>query len=131
MKWHNDGPGSRHSAAAPGREFTSSDVLWNIERQQRGTLEDGSEASFGRNAYWGKIDSIDTPDVYTGQFNLNAVDATFIQGLANEYNYFNQPELLTAVEGKHTEIDAGNVIGTGPYIPVSYTHLTLPTICSV
>jgi peptide/nickel transport system substrate-binding protein len=116
VKWHNDGPGSRHSAAAPGREFTSSDVLWNIERQQRGTLEDGSEASFGRNAYWGKIDSIDTPDDYTVQFNLNAVDATFIQGLANEYNYFNQPELMTAVEGKHTEIDAGNVIGTGPYI---------------
>ena len=30
VKWHNDGPGSRHSAAAPGREFTSSDVLWNL-----------------------------------------------------------------------------------------------------
>ncbi|HIE84778.1 MAG TPA: hypothetical protein EYQ00_13460 [Dehalococcoidia bacterium] len=85
VKWHDEGPGAKHPKAVPGREFTSSDVRWNIERQQRGTLEDGTEASFGRNAYWNGIASIDTPDDHTVQFNLTQIDVTFIQGLANEF----------------------------------------------
>jgi ABC-type transport system substrate-binding protein len=116
VKWHDEGPGAKHPKAAPGREFTSSDVRWNIDRQMRGTLEDGTEASFPRNGYWNQIETIDTPDDHTVQLNLKAVDVTFIQGMANEFNYMNQPELMTAVEGKHSEIDAGNVIGTGPFV---------------
>ena len=91
------------------------DITYNIDRQKAGLLADGSEAAFGRQSYWQKVDS------YTVAGNaltlkLRIPDATFVQGLANEFNLFVQKEMSEAVEANHTEISADKVMGTGPFI---------------
>ncbi len=116
VKWHNAGPGAANPASAAGRDFTPGDVVWNINRQKNKVLEDGTESpDFGRSSYWGGADVLGlTEESVTLQ--LAASDPTFILGLANEFNLFNQPELTIAYEDSHTEIAADKVIGTGPFI---------------
>ncbi len=116
VKWHSEGPGANHPAAAPGRDLTPQDIVWNIDRQRTKMLANGEEAAnFGRSAYWGSVASINTGD---RSVNLGLVepDATFVQGFANEYNLINQPELVGGTEDQYTEVDSSKVIGTGPNI---------------
>ena len=116
ISWHNYGPGASNPAAAAGRAFTTEDVVWNIDRQRNKMLANGTETGdFGRSAYWGGLAQIDQGD---GSVTLTLAepDATYLQGLANEFNLFNQPELVSANEDRHTEIDPARVIGTGPFI---------------
>ena len=115
VKWHDAGPGARHAASTAGRDLTVEDIVFNIERQRAGLLVDGSDGSFGRKAYWNKIASITTTDD-TITLQLEAPDGTFVEGLANEFNVIQQPELIEAVEPDATTISADKVIGTGPYI---------------
>lgn len=116
VTWHNYGPGASNPAAAAGRALTTEDIVWNIDRQRNKTLADGTETGdFGRSAYWGGLDTIDQGDGSV-TLNLSEPDATYVQGLANEFNLFNQPELVSANEDRHTEIDPSRVIGTGPFI---------------
>ena len=116
VNWHDAGPGADHPSAAPGRALTPADIAWNIDRQRNKVLESGEEASnFGRSAYWGGVGSMDYDDVSL-TLNLAEADATFVQGLANEFNLMNQPELVGGTEDQYTEVDASKVIGTGPYI---------------
>lgn len=114
--WHSYGPGASNPAAAAGRALTTEDIVWNIDRQRNKMLADGAETGdFGRSAYWGGLDTIDQGDGSV-TLNLSEPDATYVQGLANEFNLFNQPELVSANEDRHTEIDPARVIGTGPFI---------------
>lgn len=116
VKWHDAGPGANDPSAAPGRDFTPGDVVWNINRQKTQTLEDGTEApGFGRTSYWGASDVLGLTESSV-TLSLAAPDPTFVMGLANEFNLFNQPELTIAYEDKHTEVSAEKVIGTGPFI---------------
>ena len=116
VNWHAEGPGANHPAAAPGRALTTEDIVWNIDRQRNKLLENGEEAgNFGRSAYWGAVTSIDQGD-HSVTLNLSEPDATFVQGFANEFNLFNQPELVGGTEDSYTEVDASKVIGTGPNI---------------
>ena len=116
VSWHSDGPGADNPASAAGRDLTTQDIVWNIDRQRNKMLESGEEAgNFGRSAYWGGVASLDQGD---GSVTLNLVepDATFVQGFANEFNLINQPELVGGTEDQYTEVDASKVIGTGPNI---------------
>ncbi len=115
VKWHSQGPGAANPAAAGGRELTAEDIVYNIERQKAGLLADGTAASFGRKSFWSKV-SRATIAGNAITLKLAAPDATFIQGLANEFNQIVQRELIEAVEPTATEISADKVIGTGPYI---------------
>ena len=116
VKWHSDGPGANHPAAAPGRALTPEDIAWNIDRQRTKLLESGEEAgNFGRFKYWEGVDTIDLGD-HSVTLNLVEPDATFVQGFANEFNLINQPELVGGTEDQYTEVDASKVIGTGPNI---------------
>jgi ABC-type transport system substrate-binding protein len=115
VKWHAYGPGAENPAAAGGRDLTPEDIIYNIERQKSGLLADGSESSFGRKSYWSKVDSA-TVAGNAITLKLTDPDATFIQGMANEFNQIVQRELMEAVEGQATEISADKVIGTGPFI---------------
>ncbi len=115
VKWHSAGPGAKNPAAAGGRAFTTEDVKYNIERQKAGLLASGEKGSFGRNAYWKNVDTV-TISGNTVTLKLTKPDATFIGGLANEFNLMCQKELIEAVEPKATEISADKVIGTGPNI---------------
>ena len=116
VAWHNYGPGASNPAAAAGRALSTQDIVWNIDRQRNKMLASGEEsADFGRSAYWAGTDTMDQVD-NSVTLNLTEPDATYLQGLANEFNLINQPELVSASEDKHTEIDPANVIGTGPYV---------------
>ena len=116
VRWHDAGPGAADPAAAPGRDFTPGDVVWNINRQKTETLEDGTVApGFGRKSYWGASDVLGLTE-QSVTLSLAAPDPTFVMGLANEFNLFNQPELTIANEDKHTEVSPDKVIGTGPFI---------------
>lgn len=115
VKWHDQGPGAKNPAAAPGRDLTPEDIAYNIERQKAGLLADGSEGSFGRKSYWNKVDSVDVAGNAV-TLKLTVPDATFVQGLANEFNQIVQRELIEAVEPTASEISADKVIGTGPNI---------------
>lgn len=116
VMWHDVGPGAENPASTAGRALTAEDIVYNIERQQAGLYADGTEAAFGRQSYWSGIDSINTPDANTIVLNLKSPDATFLQGLGNEFNFIVQRELAEANEPVHTEISADKVIGTGPFI---------------
>lgn len=115
VTFHDAGPGADHVASTPGRDFTTDDVVYNIERQKAGLLVNGDDGAFGRKSFWSKVANLEA----TGReikVELTSPDATFIQGLANEFNVFAQPELIEAVESEATDISADKVIGTGPYI---------------
>ncbi len=116
VKWHSAGPGASNPAAKSGRALTTDDILYNINRQKAGLLADGTAASFGRKSYWGNVDKIEATDASTIKMTLAKPSAAFVQGLANEFNLIVQKELTEAVEGKHTEINADKVIGTGANI---------------
>lgn len=115
VTWQAKGPGASNPAAKGGRPLTMDDLLWNIERQKAGLLADGTKGAFGRKSYWSKVDTA-TVSGNSLTLKLKAPDATFLQGLANEFNQIVQKELTEAVEAKATEISADKVIGTGPYI---------------
>lgn len=115
VTWQDQGPGAEDPAASPGRDLTLEDIQWNIERQKANQLADGTEASFGRNSYWAQVDSMDIAG-QTLTLNLNRPNGAFVQGLANEFNLINQPELAEAYESTFSEIAANKVIGTGPFI---------------
>ena len=116
VKWHSKGPGASNPAAAPGRDFTVEDVVYNIERQKAGLLSDGTKATFGRKTYWSSVDKVTVVDKSTVRLSLTKPNAAFVQGLANEFNLLVQKELIEATEGKASEISPDKVIGTGPYI---------------
>ena len=64
------------------------------------------------------------PGGVLGCAGINAVDGA-LSGLAQPGNY------ETTTEGTRFEADASEVSAIEVNWPVSYTHLTLPTICSV
>jgi ABC-type transport system substrate-binding protein len=115
VTWHAEGPGADHPASTAGRALTAEDLAFNINRQKDGLLTDGTDGPFGRKGYWSGIDSIDIDDGAM-TMNLGGPDATFVQGLANEFNLMGQPELLNAVEAEAVDISPDKVIGTGPFI---------------
>lgn len=115
VTWHDAGPGADNPASTAGRPLTTEDIKFNIERQQNAVFADGSEGAFGRSSYWNKVASMDITDKEI-KLTLKADDATFVEGLANEFNTINQPELVEAVDTNFSEITPDKVIGTGPYI---------------
>jgi len=115
VTWHAEGPGADNPASTAGRALTAEDLAFNINRQKNGRLVDGTDGPFGRKGYWSSIDSIDIDDGAM-TMNLAGPDATFVQGLANEFNLMGQPELLNAVEAENIDISPDKVIGTGPFI---------------
>ena len=115
VTWHDAGPGADNPASTAGRPLTTEDIKWNIERQQNAVFADGSAGAFGRSAYWNKVASVDITDKEI-KLTLKADDATFVEGLANEFNTINQPEMAEAVDTNFSEITPDKVIGTGPFI---------------
>lgn len=115
VTWHDAGPGADNPASTAGRPLTTEDIKWNIERQQKAVFADGSAGNFGRKSFWNKIQSMEITDKEL-RFTLGAPDATFVEGMANEFNTINQPELAESVGANFSEITPDKVIGTGPFI---------------
>lgn len=115
VTWHDAGPGADNPASTAGRALTTEDIKYNIERQQNAVFADGSAGNFGRSSFWNKIASMEITDKEI-KVTLGADDATFVEGMANEFNTINQPEMSEAVDANFAEISPDKVIGTGPFI---------------
>ncbi len=64
-----------------GRQFTSADVKWHIERQAAGVLQDGSAAQFRFKSDWTGV-QVQTPDDYTVKITLPKPNGGFLNRLA-------------------------------------------------
>ncbi len=69
VKWQN-------TPLTNGRELTSADIKWNIERQQAGKLVDGSTPKFRFQSDYAGI-KVETPDNYTVKMTLPAPNGSF------------------------------------------------------
>ncbi len=100
VKFHNVDP-------VNGRELTSADVKFSIERQITDDAGKFQHAYFFR----GKIDRIEAPDKYTVVFKMTKKFAPFLAYIANAWSLITAPEIVSKF-GDLTQV----AIGTGPFI---------------
>ena len=62
-----------------------------------------------------------------GRYKVCKVDVNAAPGLVQQFRIMSVPTVLIVSEGR----EALRLVGGQDKAPVSYTHLTLPTICSV
>ena len=107
VKWQNLPP-------VNGREFTSADVKWNIERFSAPQ----PQFSYAEN-FKGVFKSIETPDNYTVKLTLNQPNAFLMPYLAYPaLVMFAKEQVEAAPDQKLTDM----VIGTGPFMFESYSR---------
>jgi peptide/nickel transport system substrate-binding protein len=94
-----------------GRELTSDDVKYSIERQVTDQPGRFQHAYF----FLGKLASIDTPDQYTVVFKTKEPCAPFMNYLASPWTVIVAREVVE----KHGDLQR-HAIGTGPFIMKEY-----------
>ncbi|MEZ4482727.1 MAG: ABC transporter substrate-binding protein [Dehalococcoidia bacterium] len=90
-----------------GRELTSEDVKFSIERQMTDEAGKFQHAYF----YRGKVDHIETPDKQTVVVKMSRKFAPFLAYAANAWSLITAPEIISKF-GDLTQ----NMVGTGPFI---------------
>lgn len=102
VKWHNVPP-------VNGREFTSEDVKWNLERIRDLTPPGVKSTSLVN------VKSVETPDKYTVKLIMKQPDATMLFTLSDNTLAMIAPEMIK------NNLDVNAVaIGTGPFMLKSY-----------
>ena len=104
VKFHNVPP-------VNGRELTSEDVKYSIERQMTDQPGKFQHAYF----FLGKLASIETPDKYTIVFKTKEPYAPFLNYIANPWTVIVAREVVE----KHGDLQR-HAIGTGPFIMQEY-----------
>ena len=104
VKFHNVPP-------VNGRELTSEDVKYSIERQMTNQPGKFQHAYF----FLGKLDSIQTPDKYTVVFKTKEPYAPFLNYIASPWTVIVAREVVE----KHGDLQR-HAIGTGPFIMQEY-----------
>jgi len=94
-----------------GRELTSEDVKYSIERQMSDQPGKFQHAYF----FLGKLASIETPDKYTVVFNTKEPYAPFMNYIANPWTVIVAKEVVE----KYGDLQR-HAIGTGPFIMKEY-----------
>ncbi len=103
VKWHNLPP-------VNGREFTSDDVRWNIERAKN------ANPPFSSSNNWKIVDKIETPDKYTVKLTFTQPYASILW-LISDVNFPMYPRELQETYGDKQVTIA---IGTGPFMFSKY-----------
>ena len=102
----------------------------NVNRLRAGSMiSAGVIAAFAGVLYTGMRGAADPSSALA--FLLPAFAAAFLGSTAIYPGRFNAPGAFIAVFFLSTGIMGLNFLGVDSFVPVSYTHLTLPTICSV
>jgi len=97
-----------------GRELTSADIKWHIERQQAGKLADGSTAKFRFQSDFAGI-KVETPDNYTVKLTLPAPNGPFLIRQAAFFAGVPNREATEKFEGSHTTLTEEAMPGTSGY----------------
>lgn len=113
VKWQN-------TPITNGRQFTSADVKWHIERQAAGVLQDGSKAQFRFQSDWAGV-KVETPDDYTLKLTLPKPNAPFLGRLAASYGGIPNREATMQFEKTHTVLTPDAMPATGPFILQQWT----------
>ena len=67
----------------------------------------------------------------TSATTQNTAQTASVKTTATSYDLVNRSEVVATVKSKAVAVDLERQALEWGYTPVSYTHLTLPTICSV
>lgn len=103
-----------------GRQFTSADVKWHIERQAAGVLQDGSKAQFRFQSDWAGV-KVETPDDFTLKLTLPKPNAPFLGRLAASYGGIPNREATLKFEKTHTVLTPDAFPATGPFTLEQWT----------
>ncbi len=110
LKWENKAP-------ANGRAVTVDDIVFFIERNRAGLLQDGTEdQSFYRKAEYANIDSVAATDAKTVTIKFKKPDPFFLGTLASGYAKLQNPEAVKLFEKDYVSVKAEQIISNGPYI---------------
>jgi ABC-type transport system substrate-binding protein len=103
-----------------GRQFTSADVKWHIERSAAGVLQDGSKAQFRFQSDWAGV-KVETPDDFTVKLTLPQPNAPFLGRLAASYSGIPNREATMQFEKTHTVLTPDAMPATGPFTLQQWT----------
>jgi peptide/nickel transport system substrate-binding protein len=98
-----------------GRQFTSEDIKWHIERQREGKLLDGTETTFRFQSTFAGA-QVETPDDLTVKVTLPTVKGDFLHELANFRATVPNREATEAFEADHNTLRAEAMPATGQFI---------------
>src|SRR3972149_6178876 len=96
VKWQN-------TPITNGRQFTSADIKWHVERQAAGLLLDGTAASFRFKSDWVGV-KVETPDDYTVKLTLPKPNGAFMARLAAFFAGVPNREATEKFEGSHNTL---------------------------
>ncbi len=108
-------------APVNGREFTSEDAKFSLRRiaADPNIIPDKSKARFQRKGEFDSVQSIETPDKSTLVIKLKEPYAPFMDSLSHPGTLMIPKEFVDKFpDGLILE----GMVGTGPYIPASYTR---------
>ena len=108
VKWQN-------TPLTKGREFTSADIKWHVERQAAGLLTDGTAATFRFKSDFAGI-KVETPDDYTVKMTLPAPNGPFLGRLAAFFAGVPNRETTEKFEGSHNTLTEEAIPGTSGYL---------------
>ena len=115
IKWQNKAP-------ANGRDFTSEDLAWNLQRQVSRELSNGEVgtdfALYG--TVYRHIESFELVDDRTVQIVLNSPKATWLDGMCGSQNVMMYREVAEQIEADPNNRSQEVIVGTGPYIVEEY-----------
>ncbi len=95
-----------------GSGLTSKDVKATYEQ----IIFPPAGVASARKAYYGMVDRIETPDIYTVVFHLKYPSASLLANLASPWNFIYKAEILE----KDPRWYEKNVMGSGPFVFVEY-----------
>lgn len=95
-----------------GSPLTSKDVKATYEK----IIFPPAGVASARKAYYGMVDRIETPDIYTVVFHLKFPSASLLANLASPWNFIYKAEILE----KDPRWYEKNVMGSGPFTFVEY-----------
>lgn len=95
-----------------GSQLTSKDVKATYDR----IIFPPQGVASARKAYYGMVDRIETPDIFTVVFHLKSPSASLLANLASPWNFIYKAEILE----KDPRWYEKNIMGTGPFTFVEY-----------
>lgn len=103
-----------------GRQFTSADIKWHIERSAAGVLQDGTAAQFRFKSDWVGV-KVETPDDFTLKLTLPKPNGGFLLRLAAYFAGIPNREATMAFEKTHTVLTPDAFPATGAFTLQQWT----------
>lgn len=104
-------------APVNGRATSVEDMVFHIERNKAGVLQDGTEdPNFYRVSNYQIVNTVEAVDDTTMRITLTSPDPFFLNLLAQSYEGIQAPEAVAEFEGRYSNFSSDLIIGSGPMI---------------